>query len=132
MLGAMQCFSKVSTLHFSELAFMLDHIAWLLTPFTSGPPKCCEVGHATICVHSCIPHSGGWKGQTGPGDAHPYLVLFGWNEGRKRHKIEQPPIVWIGGCLMREDVSPWPAGQFPAFPSLNPATHLWRRLDRSG
>lgn len=25
------------------------------------------------------PNLGGLKGQVGPGDAHPYLVLFGWN-----------------------------------------------------
>jgi len=39
-------------------------------PFIRRTSICCEVGHA-------MPNQGGMKGQTAPGDAHPYLALFG-------------------------------------------------------
>ena len=69
MLGCVQCFLKVTTLHFSESAFGLKSHCMHTNPFNRRTSICCEVGHA-------MPYSGGLKGKMALGDAHPYLAPF--------------------------------------------------------
>jgi hypothetical protein len=66
MLDCVQPAFEVSTLHFNRTI----RVACILTPLTGGPLILREVGHANAR------DSGGLKGETAPGDAHPYLALF--------------------------------------------------------
>ncbi len=78
MLGAVQCFFKVSTLHFLELTLRsLTSHCMATNPFNQRTSICCEVGHASRSLQESPPDSGGLKGQVALGDAHPYLVPLG-------------------------------------------------------
>lgn len=71
MLGYIQCFFKVTTLHFSELTQVLpkfDKHCMYTNPFNQRVSAFYRDNYACPL--------GGLKGKTAPGDAHPYLALF--------------------------------------------------------
>lgn len=54
-------------------------ITSILTPLTSGPPYVVRWVTLRDLFKESPPILGGLKGHMAPGDAHPYLALFGWN-----------------------------------------------------
>jgi len=65
MLGTMQSFFKVSTLHFSGLAYnllYLDTDCMVTNPFNQRTSICCEVGHASRFLQRISPDSGWVEG----------------------------------------------------------------------